>query len=49
MRAPKFLEETLAPCLSKPFRVEEADPERVIPAEEALERIGQPAGSGRGS
>src|SRR5205823_3394315 len=28
-----------------PFRVEEADPERVIPAEEALERIGQPAGS----
>jgi tRNA pseudouridine55 synthase len=32
-----------------PFRVEEADPERVIPAEEALERIGQPAGSGRGS
>src|SRR5207249_6371429 len=32
-----------------PFRVEEADPERVIPAEEALERIGQPMGSGRGS
>ena len=32
-----------------PFRVEEADPERVIPAEEALERIGQPMGPGRGS
>jgi tRNA pseudouridine55 synthase len=32
-----------------PFRVEEADPERIIPAEEALERIGQPAGSERGS
>ena len=34
-----------------PFRVEEAeaDPERVIPAEEALERIGQPAGSRRRS
>jgi len=32
-----------------PFRVEEADPERVIPAEEALERIGQPAGSRRQS
>jgi tRNA U55 pseudouridine synthase TruB len=23
-----------------PFRIEEADPERIIPAEEALERIG---------
>ncbi len=32
-----------------PFRVEEADPERMIPAEEALERIGQPAGSRRRS
>ena len=32
-----------------PFRVEEADPERVIPADEALERIGQPAGSRRRS
>jgi tRNA pseudouridine55 synthase len=32
-----------------PFRVEEADPERVIPAEETLERIGRPAGSRRGS
>ena len=32
-----------------PFRVEEADPERLIPADEALERIGQPAGSRRGS
>ena len=30
-------------------RVEEADPERMIPAEKALERIGQPAGSRRGS
>jgi tRNA pseudouridine55 synthase len=28
-----------------PFRVEEADPEQVIPADEALERIRQPAGS----
>jgi tRNA pseudouridine55 synthase len=32
-----------------PFRVEETDPERMIPAEEALERIGQPAGSRRRS
>lgn len=32
-----------------PFRVEEADPERLIPADEALERIGQPAGLRRGS
>ena len=32
-----------------PFRVEEADAERMIPAEEALERIGQPAGSRHGS
>ena len=31
-----------------PFRVEEADPELLIPAEEALERIGQPVGSRRG-
>jgi tRNA pseudouridine55 synthase len=29
-----------------PFRVEEADPERIIPAEEALGRIGLDAGSG---
>jgi tRNA pseudouridine55 synthase len=28
-----------------PFRVEEADPELIIPPEEALERIGLPAGS----
>jgi tRNA pseudouridine55 synthase len=28
-----------------PFRVEEADPERIVPAEEALARIGLPAGS----
>lgn len=28
-----------------PFRVEEADPERIIPPEEALARIGLPAGS----
>ena len=28
-----------------PFRVEEADPERIIPPEEALERIGLPAES----
>jgi tRNA pseudouridine55 synthase len=32
-----------------PFRVEEADPMRVIPAKAALERIGDPAGSRRGS
>jgi tRNA pseudouridine55 synthase len=31
------------------FRVEEADPKRVIPAGEALERIGQPAGLRHGS
>ena len=28
-----------------PFRVEEADPERILPPEEALARIGLPAGS----
>jgi tRNA U55 pseudouridine synthase TruB len=28
-----------------PFRVEEADPERIIPAEEALARIGDAAGT----
>jgi tRNA pseudouridine55 synthase len=28
-----------------PFRVEEADPERLIPPEEALERIGRPVGA----
>jgi tRNA pseudouridine55 synthase len=28
-----------------PFRVEEADPERIIPPDEALERVGLPAGS----
>jgi tRNA pseudouridine55 synthase len=28
-----------------PFRIEEADPERIIPPEEALARIGLPAGS----
>jgi hypothetical protein len=26
-----------------PFSVDEADPERLLPPEEALERIGQPA------
>jgi tRNA pseudouridine55 synthase len=31
-----------------PFRVDEADPELLIPAEEALARIGQPVGSRHG-
>jgi tRNA pseudouridine55 synthase len=30
-----------------PFRVEEADPARIIPPEEALARVGLPAGAGR--